>query len=139
LLEFESPEPQSGDRVICLKNNHIDQIFNGMTGTILSVSKEGEAGRKYYEAEIDLDGEDFPFYGNLCVEQFGQNATLPFDRDRQTNLFDFGYALTVHKAQGSQARRVVVFEERFARMTDDLWKRWLYTAVTRAEEELYIV
>ena len=54
------------------------------------------------------------------------------------DLFDFGYALTVHKAQGSQAKRVVLLEERFAKMNDDQWKRWLYTAVTRAEEELYI-
>jgi len=54
------------------------------------------------------------------------------------DLFDFGYALTVHKAQGSQAKRVILFEERFPKMTDDEWKRWLYTAVTRAEEELYI-
>ena len=54
------------------------------------------------------------------------------------DLFDFGYALTVHKAQGSQAKRVILFEERFSQMTDDEWRRWLYTAVTRAEEELFI-
>ena len=56
----------------------------------------------------------------------------------QGDLFDFGYAITVHKAQGSQAKRVVLFEERFKQMNDEEWKRWLYTAVTRAEEELYI-
>ncbi len=139
LLEFESPEPLTGDRVICLKNNHIDDVFNGMTGTILSIDKVGMTGNKYYEAEIELDGEDEIFYGNLSIDQFGKDTTLAFDRDRQLNLFDFGYALTVHKAQGSQARRVVVFEERFSRMTDDMWKRWLYTAVTRATEELYII
>ena len=54
------------------------------------------------------------------------------------DLFDFGYALTVHKAQGSQAKKVILFEERFNRTTDEQWKRWLYTAITRAEEELYI-
>jgi exodeoxyribonuclease-5 len=53
-------------------------------------------------------------------------------------LFDFGYTLTVHKAQGSQAKRVILFEERFGKMSDEDWRRWLYTAVTRAEEELYI-
>ena len=55
------------------------------------------------------------------------------------DLFDFGYALTVHKAQGSQARRVLLFEERFKQMNDEDWYRWLYTAVTRAEEELIII
>jgi DNA helicase IV len=34
---------------------------------------------------------------------------------------------------------VIVFEERFPRMTDDDWRRWLYTAVTRAGRELYII
>jgi exodeoxyribonuclease-5 len=53
--------------------------------------------------------------------------------------FDFGYALTVHKAQGSQADTVLLFEERFQKMSDDDWKRWLYTAVTRAKKRLYIV
>jgi DNA helicase IV len=33
---------------------------------------------------------------------------------------------------------VVLFEERFSKMSDDMWRRWLYTAVTRAEEELFI-
>lgn len=58
---------------------------------------------------------------------------------QQGDLFDFGYALTVHKAQGSQAKRIIVFEERFKQMDDEMWRRWLYTAVTRAEEELYLV
>jgi exodeoxyribonuclease-5 len=54
-------------------------------------------------------------------------------------LWDFGYALTVHKAQGSQARAALVFEERFARSDEADWRRWLYTAVTRAQLELTIV
>jgi exodeoxyribonuclease-5 len=55
------------------------------------------------------------------------------------DLFDYGYALTVHKAQGSQAKRVILFEERFSKMDSDGWKKWLYTAVTRAAEELIII
>jgi len=55
------------------------------------------------------------------------------------DLWDFGYALTVHKAQGSQAQSVLVFEERFAKSSEADWKRWLYTAVTRAELELTVV
>ena len=31
-----------------------------------------------------------------------------------------------------------MFEERFAQMDDEMWRRWLYTGVTRAEEELYL-
>lgn len=137
LLEFESPSPMYGDRVICLKNNPSMGIFNGMTGTILSISKN-DVGN-FYDAEISLDGEDDIFSGPISIDQFGRQDTLTPYRSEDMNLFDFGYALTVHKAQGSQARKVIVFEERFPRMTDDNWRRWLYTAITRAEEELYII
>jgi ATP-dependent exoDNAse (exonuclease V) alpha subunit len=138
LLGFESPNPLQGDRVICLKNNHQEEIFNGMMGTILEITEGKIDGFDYYDAEIELDDEDIPYFGKISKEQFGQQSTLNgviegFD------LFDFGYALTVHKAQGSQSNTVVVFEERFSRMDDEMWRRWLYTAVTRAIEELYIV
>ena len=137
LLEFESPSPMYGDRVICLKNNPSMAIFNGMTGTILSISKNGIGN--FYDAEISLDGEDDIFSGPISVDQFGKSETLTQYLSENMNLFDFGYALTVHKAQGSQAKKVILFEERFPQMTDDNWRRWLYTAVTRAEEELYII
>lgn len=137
LLEFEVPTPMYGDRVICLKNNPSMAIFNGMTGTILSISKN-DIGN-FYDAEISLDGEDDIFAGPISVDQFGRADTLTQHLAENMNLFDFGYALTVHKAQGSQAKRVILFEERFPKMTDDNWRRWLYTAVTRAEEELYII
>ena len=45
----------------------------------------------------------------------------------------------MHKAQGSEAKRVTVFEERFPKMDDETYARWLYTAVTRAQEELIII
>lgn len=137
-MHFESPNPQVGDRVICLKNNRLEDIYNGMTGTILMIDREGNEEISYYDAEIDLDYEDMPFYGRISMEQF--NATELMDKGVEgVNYFDFGYALTVHKAQGSQARRVILFEERFAKMDDDTFRKWLYTGVTRAEEELYII
>lgn len=52
--------------------------------------------------------------------------------------FDFGYAITCHKAQGSQWDNVLVMEERFP--FDRLeHARWLYTAATRAAEKLVLV
>lgn len=138
-LGFESPEPVVGDRVICLRNNHKAGIYNGMLGSIATIMKMNE---RAYSVNIDIDGENEPYSGLISCEQFNADSALNFTQDRSKyhgiDLFDFGYALTVHKAQGSQAKRVILFEERFARMTDDEWRRWLYTAVTRAEEELYI-
>ena len=138
-LGFESPHPKSGDRVICLRNNHRANIFNGMLGTVETIE---HTDADWYTAEIMMDGEDKPYKGLISVKQFDSDKALNYTENRATimrgDLFDFGYALTVHKAQGSQARRVVLFEERFKKMSDEEWKRWLYTAVTRAEEELYI-
>jgi len=138
-LGFESTEPVIGDRVICLRNNQIKQIYNGMLGTVVDIRKKNE---DWYLAQIDMDGENKAFKGLISVEQFNSDSSLNFTNQRSRimkgDLFDFGYALTVHKAQGSQAKRVILFEERFRQMNDDDWKRWLYTAVTRAEEELYI-
>ena len=137
-LHFDSPLPQSGDRVICLKNNREAEIFNGMTGTILDISKENIGKDEYYFAEISLDCEEYPFVGRISTDQFNSTDLVINDME-DINYFDFGYALTVHKAQGSQAKRVVLFEERFSKMTDDNFRRWLYTGITRAEQELYIV
>jgi exodeoxyribonuclease-5 len=62
---------------------------------------------------------------------------VPFDRRRKTDEFDYGYALTVHKAQGSQWDRLVLFDESFA--FRETRARWLYTAITRAAEAITIV
>jgi len=51
--------------------------------------------------------------------------------------FDFGYVLTVHKAQGSQWDDVVLFDESFA--FPDTRERWLYTGITRAVRRLTVV
>lgn len=139
-LGFTSPLPQVGDRVICLRNNHEKHIFNGMTGTILKITDEST---QWYKTQIQMDGEDGIYKGLISKDQFMSDSALNFTDKRSRiiagDLFDFGYALTVHKAQGSQAKRVILFEERFSKMDDEAWRRWLYTAVTRAEEELYII
>jgi len=138
-LGFESPTPTSGDRVICLRNNHMAKIYNGMLGTIIHIEKKDE---QWYSAEIAMDGSEENYSGLISVAQFGADSALNFTENRKQtirgDLFDFGYALTVHKAQGSQAKRVILFEERFKQMDDEQWRRWLYTAVTRAEKELFI-
>lgn len=136
---FESPNPMPGDRVICLRNNHRKNIFNGMLGTIQSIE---DADEDWYMATIALDDESGIYKGLISRSQFGAKESLNFTNKRSQimrgDLFNFGYALTVHKAQGSQAKRVILFEERFGKMSDEQWRRWLYTAVTRAAEELYI-
>ncbi len=62
---------------------------------------------------------------------------IPWSTRKRYDEFDFGYALTVHKAQGSQWNNVVLFDESFA--FRDTRERWLYTAITRAAETLTVV
>jgi len=139
-LGFELAEPQVGDRVICLRNNHAKEICNGMLGTVQTIIG---GNKDWFSVDISMDGEKSPYSGLILASQFNAPGPINFTEKRKqtlkTDLFDFGYALTVHKAQGSQAKRVILFEERFAQMDELMWRRWLYTAVTRAEEELFII
>ena len=138
-LGFETPAPATGDRVICLRNNHKKAVCNGMLGTLVHLAADQ---KDWYSAEIKMDDREKPYEGLIYAPQFGAKSGVNFTKDRRLaalgDLFDFGYALTVHKAQGSQAKKVIMFEERFARMDDEMWRRWLYTGITRAEEELYL-
>jgi hypothetical protein len=62
-------------------------------------------------------------------ETISKSATL--------NNTTFAYAITVHKAQGSECRRVfMLLHEGHASMCS---RELIYTAITRAAEELYIV
>ncbi len=141
---MDSQRPQSGDTIICLRNNHKKGIYNGMRGIINQIEPwEDEKGRDlWYFMEAKMDSGE-PYAGVVLKKQFNEQKTIRNLADlsfyEMGDLFDFGYALTVHKAQGSQARRVLLFEERFKQMDEDDWYRWLYTAVTRAQEDLVIV
>lgn len=138
--EFETNDPSIGDRVVCLRNNHKLGIYNGMLGVVEEISKKNE---DWWEGRVKMDDEEKKFEGLMAAKQFNNRESINFTEKRalinKGDLFDFGYVLTVHKAQGSQAKRVVLFEERFSKMDEGAWRRWLYTAVTRAEEELFIV
>lgn len=139
-----SDQPQAGDRIVCLRNSRRRGIYNGMRGKISTIRPQYNKKGKHlwYKMEAQMDG-DFLYSGRVLKEQFNSEKTiqsvLGLHYKRMGDLFDFGYALTVHKAQGSQAKKVLLFEERFRQMDDETWSRWLYTAVTRAEEELVII
>lgn len=58
---------------------------------------------------------------------------------RNDLLMTYGWALTCHKSQGSQARRVLVDHEEIPGSTDKKKRQWLYTAATRARDTLRLV
>lgn len=134
-----SATPTAGEKLICLRNNKDKGIFNGMVGILDRIESHNQ---HCYWARINMDG-GVVYTGLIAKSQFGLEKTLETvpgsSRNNPVALFDFGMALTVHKAQGSQSDRVVLFEQRNQYQTDDEWNRWVYTGITRAAEELTIV
>ena len=51
----------------------------------------------------------------------------------------FSYAITCHKAQGGQWETVFVEQPFLTGVADREYLRWLYTAVTRARNRLYLI
>lgn len=128
--------PVPGDRVICLRNNWDRDVYNGLTGTIVRCRARGG---NYYAVTIRVhDKRNRHYEGVIPAEQFNCDVTLS-DIPRRYDLWDYGYCLTVHKAQGTEAHRVVVQEEWLGPPSKHDHKRWLYTAITRARRELEIL
>lgn len=57
--------------------------------------------------------------------------------EQQINRFDYAYAISCHKAQGSEFDKVVVFDE--SHIFGESSEKWLYTAITRAKKKLVII
>jgi exodeoxyribonuclease-5 len=52
---------------------------------------------------------------------------------------DYAFAITCHKAQGSSWKTVVVWTNDMVKFDFDEYKRWVYTAITRAENTVFFV
>jgi exodeoxyribonuclease-5 len=134
---FDGPMPSAGDKLVCLRNNRKKGLFNG---SLWSVKDRG--GRKSGIMTMRLLPDDETGARGVKVsvrpECFtGGIEQVDWTRRKPYDEFDYGYVLTVHKAQGSQWDDVVLFDESFA--FSDSRERWLYTGVTRAVERLTVV
>jgi exodeoxyribonuclease-5 len=98
------------------------------------------------EAAGMLKSEQEEFY-NIVMEDYRGLSTAKkrYDALRENPYFNalqvkFAYALTTHKAQGGQWKAVFV-DQGFIpeNQIDKSYIRWLYTAITRATEKLYLV
>lgn len=128
--------PEAGDKLVCLRNDKDKSILNGGLFTVVEVEPKGD------EVEMLVASEDFPDRAPVDVtvrREFFIGGVEDLDKNdlRGTQQFDFGYALTVHKAQGSQWGRVIAYDESGTFRTEA--KRWLYTAITRAADRLTLV
>ena len=137
---FAEALPVAGDKLVCLRNNRNNGLFNG---GLWVVKERPKPRRKILRMRIvpdeDLgEGRDETVKVAVRPECFtGRIETLEWLERKAFDEFDFGYVLTVHKAQGSQWDDVVLFDE------SDVFRenrgRWLYTGVTRAAKRLTVV
>ena len=103
-----------GDKVMQTRNSYEHDLFNGERGVLVHHDDERD--------QVLFAGED------------GRRVSLPVDA---LDTLKLAYAATVHKAQGSQARAVVV--PIFAGHQIMLTRNLVYTAVTRAQEVCVVV
>jgi exodeoxyribonuclease V alpha subunit len=103
-----------GDKVMQTRNSYEYDLFNGERGVLVHHDPDRD--------RVLFAGED------------GRRVTLPVDA---LDTLRLAYAATVHKAQGSQARAVVVpvFRGHQIMLTRNL----VYTAVTRAQDVCVVV
>ena len=167
LLNF-GEQPQDGDKIICLRNywdcfsDNEEPLVNGTIGILknsfltkrylpsIVKSTDGlshidlimgdfisDSGMYFHSLEMDkkmIDTGEFSLDWKT-VYQLNRN---PKTRDIPPLEFTYGYAITCHKAQGSEWDKVLVIEEKFP--FDKIeHARWLYTAVTRSSEKLVLV
>ncbi len=128
-LGHSGPLPHTGERVMCLRNDSARGVFNGMCANVVEVIADEDGDGVLMSVQDDVGNK----YADLPVwpEQFATTNTL--DRPISKTLWTYGYAMTVHKAQGSEWPRVCVLE-----WLHPNWSagRWRYTAATRASHEL---
>jgi exodeoxyribonuclease V len=139
LKGFSAVFPQAGDKLVCLRNDPAKGLLNGSLWKVMTSSPETtKPGINLLVAPDEDDPDRGVAKIKLLKDVFNDpNAELPWQTRKRYDDFDFGYALTVHKAQGSQWNSVVLFDESWA--FKDTRQRWLYTAVTRAAETLTVV
>lgn len=139
LKGFTATYPQSGDKLVCLRNDPAKGLLNGSLWQVMTSSKETvKPGINLLVRPEDDDMERGSAKIKVLKQAFEQvEGEIPWQTRKRYDEFDYGYALTVHKAQGSQWDNVVLFDESWA--FRDMRDRWLYTAITRAAEKLTIV
>lgn len=162
---FIKDVPQIDDKMIVKANCHSKNLFNGQIVYIMNHPKMNKNGAWKVEIIDELAYND-PFIMaqtdnyiqanasiHLSKEELNHLKVLPFEKKwvkkgskkdvyfvpaspYQVHL-DWGYAITAHSAQGSSWNNVaVILDKRLYNIED--CNRWIYTAITRAEDSVTI-
>lgn len=135
LLGFPGKLPVEGDRLVCLRNNKERGLLNG---AIWMVDEVGVVEEERIFMGVRPEEGGAPISVEAHTHHFlAREKQLPFWERKEAEEFDFGYALTVHKSQGSQWEKVLLFDESWVFRQDR--NRWLYTGLTRASDMVKVV
>lgn len=131
------PWPVVGDKLVCLRNNHSRGLLNGEIWFVAASLPPDDP----HTVRLSLRSEDGSVGDKeVRVHQAffaGTRHKLTEAERRGLDEFTYGFALTVHKAQGSEWNHVVFFDEGDA-FRDDA-KGFRYTGLTRAAETITVV
>ena len=115
---------------------------------IMAKSNQPEIGLANGDVGVIIgNGEKRRFLFNVFSEE--QRLVTRLINPSRLNRYDAAYAMTIHKAQGSEADQVLLLwpttskvseEKTFNKFySDDYEKRMLYTAITRAKKQLLVI
>jgi exodeoxyribonuclease V alpha subunit len=115
---------------------------------IMAKSNQPEIGLANGDVGVIIgNGEKRRFLFNVFSEE--QRLVTRLINPSRLNRYDAAYAMTIHKAQGSEADKVLLLwpttskvseEKTFNKFySDDYEKRMLYTAITRAKKQLLVI
>lgn len=133
--------PRVGETVICLKNDKKTGLKNGTLCTVADNCVQDMAMSENIGLMPIMNSATGDLYEVECyLPAFGKNITgRQIKANKGLMFFDFGYALTVHKSQGSEWDAVMLFDQRLPETSDEDYARWLYTGVTRARKKLIML
>ncbi len=140
LMGYRDPMPAAGERLVCLRNDKKKGLLNG---SMWAIKELRTSKRKLVTMNVtaldDVEGKPGKVVKVSVLPEFftGGEEAIPYAIRRSSDEFDYGYALTVHKSQGSQWDDVMLFDESYA--FREHRARWLYTGLTRAAERITVV
>lgn len=132
---YTSPIPVAGDRLVCLHNDHEQGLLNGGLWDVGACDVLDDDLVSLTVKDVDSDRRVTTLAHRHYFE--GREKELSHNAWREAASFDYGYALTVHKAQGSEFDRVLLVDEGHCFGGDS--SRWLYTGITRAAKEITVM
>jgi len=134
---YRHPMPAAGEKLVCLRNDKTKGLLNGGTWSIQALRG---IRNDFVRMDVLPDDDTRRRSVEVAVHKAffeGTEEEVPFVLRRESDEFTYGYALTVHKAQGSQWDDLVLFDESYA--FREHRSRWLYTGLTRAADRVTIV